>query len=152
QGRTAHSSLAYLILDDSAGSYIDRGLRSERTRRQQLLYAGELSGEEKRTRQQSWQRPTGPVAATKLHDPARWMRERDPVGTNPSVWNNDSVDGSFGITSKIFLDQITASGSLVSTLEVPNSSQNEVPPTKDQMVTSFSSKSELAPNLSLDHQ
>ena len=73
-------------------------------------------------------------------------------GTYPSVWNNDSVDRSFGITAKIFLDQITASGSLVSTLEVPNRSQNGVPATKDQMVTSFSSKSELALNLSLDHQ
>jgi hypothetical protein len=52
-------------------------------------------------------------------------------GTYPFVWNNDSVDGSFGITSKIFLDQITAAGSLVSTLEVPNSSQNGVPPTRD---------------------
>jgi hypothetical protein len=40
----------------------------------------------------------------------------------------------------------------VNTLEVPNSSQNGVPPTKDQMVTSFSSKSEMALNLSLDHQ
>ena len=28
----------------------------------------------------------------------------------PGVWNNDSVDGSFGITSKIFLDQLTPSG------------------------------------------
>ena len=72
-------------------------------------------------------------------------------GTSPYVWNNDSVDGSFGITSKIFLDQITTSGSLINSLEVPNSSQNGVPPTKDQMVTSFSSKSELALNLSTDH-
>jgi hypothetical protein len=72
-------------------------------------------------------------------------------GTYPYVWNNDSVDGSFGITSKIFLDQITTSGSLINALEVPNSSQNGVPPTKDQMVTSFSSKSELALNLSADH-
>lgn len=73
-------------------------------------------------------------------------------GTYPFVWNNDSVDGSFGITGKIFLDQITANGVLVNTLEVPNSSQNGVLPTKDQMVTSFSSKSEMALNLSLDHQ
>ena len=28
-------------------------------------------------------------------------------GTYPTVWNNDLVDGSFGITSKIFLDQLT---------------------------------------------
>jgi hypothetical protein len=73
-------------------------------------------------------------------------------GTYPFVWNNDTVDASFGITSRIFLDQITTSGSLVNSLEVPNSSQNGVPPTKDQMVTSFSSKSELALNLSTDHQ
>src|SRR6516225_5353927 len=33
-------------------------------------------------------------------------------GTYPYVWNNDTVDGSFGITSKIFLDQITTQGSL----------------------------------------
>lgn len=71
-------------------------------------------------------------------------------GTYPFVWNNDLVDGSFGITSKIFLDQIAPSGSLISSLEVPNSSQNGVPPTKDQLVTSFSSKSELALNLSTD--
>lgn len=68
----------------------------------------------------------------------------------PYVFNNDSVDGSFGVTSKIFLDQITPAGTLVNSLEVPNSSENGVPPTKDQMVTSFSSKSEMALNLSTD--
>src|SRR5215471_7221781 len=31
-------------------------------------------------------------------------------GTSPTVWNNAPVDASFGITSKIFLDQITTSG------------------------------------------
>jgi hypothetical protein len=71
-------------------------------------------------------------------------------GTYPFVWNNDVVDASFGVTSKIFLDQITPSGALVNSLEIPNSSQNGVPSTKDQMVTSFSSKSELALNLSTD--
>ena len=71
-------------------------------------------------------------------------------GDYPLVWNNNLVDGSFGITSKIFLDQYTNAGVLVNSLEVPNSSQKGVPPTKDQMVTSFSSKSELALNLSLD--
>ena len=71
-------------------------------------------------------------------------------GTYPFVWNNAPVDGSFGITSKIFLDQISTTGTLINSLEVPNSSQKGVPPTKDQMVTSFSSKSELALNLSTD--
>jgi hypothetical protein len=71
-------------------------------------------------------------------------------GTYPYVWNNDTVDGSFGITAKIFLDQITPDGTLVNSLEVPNSSQNGAPSTKDQLVTSFPSKSELALNLSTD--
>ena len=68
--------------------------------------------------------------------------------TYPYVFNNDTVDGSFGITSLIFLDQITPKGELVSTLEVPNSTQSGIGPTSDQLVTSFSSKSELALNLS----
>ncbi len=71
-------------------------------------------------------------------------------GTYPFVWNNEAVDASFGITSKIFLDQLTPSGSLVNSLEVPNSSQPGVPPTKNQLVTSFPSKSEIALNLSTD--
>jgi hypothetical protein len=73
-------------------------------------------------------------------------------GSYPLVWNNDAVDGSFGITSKISLDQITPSGQLVSSLEVPNSSQRGVSSKRDQLVTSFSSKSELALNLSTDHE
>ena len=31
-------------------------------------------------------------------------------GTYPYVWNNDLVDGSFGITAKIVLDQLSLSG------------------------------------------
>jgi hypothetical protein len=73
-------------------------------------------------------------------------------GTYPYVWNNNRVDGSFGITAKILLDQLTPAGVLVNSLEVPNSSQNGVPPTRDQMVGSFSSKSEVALNLSTDGQ
>jgi hypothetical protein len=73
-------------------------------------------------------------------------------GAYPNVWNNAIVDGSFGITSKIILDQLSPSGVLISSLEVPNSSQKGVPPTKDQMVSSFSSKSEVALNLSSDRQ
>ncbi len=69
-------------------------------------------------------------------------------GSYPLVWNNDLADGSFGLTSKIFLDQLTPAGELVDSLEVPNSSGRGVFPRRDQMVTSFSSKSELALNLS----
>jgi len=71
-------------------------------------------------------------------------------GTYPQVFNNDTVDADFGITTKIILDQITPRGSWVSSLEVPNSSQPHLRAGSDQMVTSFSSKSELALNLSTD--
>jgi hypothetical protein len=69
-------------------------------------------------------------------------------GSYPEVWNNVLVDESFGVTSKIFLDQITPSGVPVSTLQVPNSAEPGVSSSADQMITSFSSKSELALNLS----
>lgn len=71
-------------------------------------------------------------------------------GSYPTVWNNVIADASFGITSKIVLDQLRPTGQLVNSLEVPNSSDRGTPPSKDQMVTSFSSKSEIALNLSTD--
>ena len=61
-------------------------------------------------------------------------------GTYPTVFNNDGPDGSFGVTSPIFLDNITSDGFLLGTLPIPS----------DQIVTSFSSKSELALNRSTD--
>ena len=73
-------------------------------------------------------------------------------GTYPTVFNNDLVDGSFGITSKIYLDQYTTAGTLVDSLQVPNSHSIGTALLGDQMVTSFSSKSELALNLSTDGQ
>jgi len=73
-------------------------------------------------------------------------------GTYPTVFNNDGVDGSFGLTAKILLDELRLDGRHVQSLEVPNSAQRGVSQNKDQMVTSFSSKSELALNLSLDHR
>jgi hypothetical protein len=69
-------------------------------------------------------------------------------GTYPFVWNNVIGDPSFGIASNIFLDQITPAGALVRTLEVPNSLNGAG--AQGQLVTSFSSKSELALNLSTD--
>src|ERR1700722_3463861 len=69
-------------------------------------------------------------------------------GAYPEVWNNVLTDESFGVTSKILLDQLTPWGAPVSTLQVPNSAQHGIAPGADQMVTSFSSKSELALNLS----
>lgn len=57
-----------------------------------------------------------------------------------NVWNNAATDGSFGISSPIFLDNLTSEGHLLGTLPIP----------ADRIVTSFSSKSELALNLSVD--
>jgi len=57
-----------------------------------------------------------------------------------NVWNNANSDGSFGITSPIFLDNISPDGWWLGTLPIPT----------NQVVTSFSSKSELALNLSVD--
>src|ERR1700733_14875194 len=57
-----------------------------------------------------------------------------------NVWNNDLVDGSFGVTSPLVLDQITPTGTLVSTLPIPTTMDN----------TSCSSKSEVALSLSTD--
>lgn len=71
-------------------------------------------------------------------------------GTYPYVFNNGTVDGSFGVTSPITLDELTPSGSPVTTIQVPNSSEAGITSSSDQMVTSFSSKSELALNLSTD--
>jgi uncharacterized protein (TIGR03437 family) len=62
-------------------------------------------------------------------------------GSYPNVFSNATVDGSFGITSPIFLDQINpTTGAVVNTLAIPT----------DMVNTSFSSKSELAVNLSGD--
>jgi uncharacterized protein (TIGR03437 family) len=57
-----------------------------------------------------------------------------------NVFNNDKVDGSFGVTSPIFLEQLTPAGVTVNSFAVPS----------NLVVTSFSSKSELALNLSTD--
>ncbi len=70
-------------------------------------------------------------------------------GAYPTVFNNDLYDASFGITSKIYLDQLTLTGQKINSIEVPNSDQG-IPASANHLVTSFSSKSELALNLSTD--
>jgi hypothetical protein len=57
-----------------------------------------------------------------------------------NVWNNAATDSTFGVTSPILLDNISEDGRLLGTLPVPS----------DLIVTSFSSKSELALNRSVD--
>ena len=71
-------------------------------------------------------------------------------GAYPQVFNNISVDPAFGVTSPIVLDQLTTAGTLVNQTVVPNSTQTGVTGSSDQLVTSFSSKSELALNQATD--
>ncbi len=61
-------------------------------------------------------------------------------GSYPGVWANETPDASFGVTSPIFLDEMTTDGTVV----------QSVPVDTGQVVTSFSSKSEIALNLSSD--
>jgi hypothetical protein len=61
-------------------------------------------------------------------------------GSYPGVWANEGPDASFGVTAPIFLDEMTTGGTVVQT----------VPVDTGQVVTSFSSKSEIALNLSSD--
>lgn len=58
-----------------------------------------------------------------------------------NVWNNNTnSNNDFGVTSPIFLEDILPNGLPLEVLPIPS----------DQIVTSFSSKSELALNLSVD--
>jgi hypothetical protein len=66
--------------------------------------------------------------------------EAPNLADSHNVWNNSTSDGSFGVTSPIFLDNLTSDGWLLGTLPIPS----------HQIVTSFSSKSELALNRSID--
>jgi len=59
-------------------------------------------------------------------------------GNYPYVFNNDTVDGSFGVTSPMVLKEITTDGHSVASIPVPT----------QYLDTSFSSKSEGALNLS----
>jgi hypothetical protein len=60
-------------------------------------------------------------------------------GAYPNVFNNDSVDTNFGVTSPIYLGQVTSAGQTVSTTDLT---------ALTGITTSFPSKSELAFNLS----
>ena len=60
-------------------------------------------------------------------------------GSYPGVFGNTSVDANFGVTSPIYLGQITPTGTMVSTTDLT---------ALTGITTSFSSKSELSLNLS----
>lgn len=61
-------------------------------------------------------------------------------GSFPNVFKNETADASFGVTSPIFIDQWTTSGSLVNSRAIDSS----------LITSSFASKSELAINVSTD--
>ncbi|MGB6690984.1 MAG: hypothetical protein WBE76_24390 [Terracidiphilus sp.] len=84
--------------------------------------------------------PSGTTAVTVPCGVASDNGEYPNLFDSHNVWNNANTDGSFGVSSPIFLDDITTDGWTLGTLPIPT----------DQIVTSFSSKSELALNRSVD--
>ena len=66
--------------------------------------------------------------------------EAPNLNDSHNVWNNASTDPSFGVSSPIVLWDLSPFGFLLGKLDVPS----------DEIVTSFSSKSELALNRSVD--
>ncbi|HEY6301656.1 MAG TPA: hypothetical protein VIX14_01205 [Terriglobales bacterium] len=66
--------------------------------------------------------------------------EAPNLNDNHNVWNNASTDASFGVSSPVVLWNLSDRGDLLGTLHVPS----------NEIVTSFSSKSELALNRSAD--
>ncbi len=101
----------------------------------------------------TWQRDADITAGQTMLPPGCGTLKNNPCatavadGSYPYTFNNDAVDGSFGITQPIVLEQINpSSGVIMRTLVVPNSLTTG----GDHLVTSFSSKSEMALNQSTD--
>jgi hypothetical protein len=69
-------------------------------------------------------------------------------GTFPGVFLNETPDGSFGVTSPIFLDQLAPSGTLLSTLNVTDAIYKQL---GMNVTTSFPSKSELGLSFTPDN-
>ncbi|WP_236787715.1 hypothetical protein [Amycolatopsis sp. GM8] len=69
-------------------------------------------------------------------------------GSFAHVWDNVSVDGNFGVTAPIYLDQITPSGTPAGSIAAPDGTPSASSRGHDLLMGSFSSKSELALNLS----
>jgi hypothetical protein len=91
----------------------------------------------------TYDRYEGPIASltvgTTLPDTDAATTAAVVGNSYPLVWNNESVDASFGVTSPILLTDVEPhSGRVFGSLRVPT----------DQVVTSFSSKSELGLHIS----
>jgi hypothetical protein len=68
-------------------------------------------------------------------------------GSFPNVFNNETPDGSFGITSPIFIDRRTIVGGLIGTIPVTTLLSDQ---SHADVTTSFPSKSELGLSLTPD--
>lgn len=71
-------------------------------------------------------------------------------GEFSQVWDNESVDGNFGVSAPIMLDEMTPDGTAVASLAVPTGTPGSTNQGHDVLTGSFSSKSEGALNLSTD--
>src|SRR5580704_16635540 len=83
---------------------------------------------------------TGTTAVTVSCGYASDNGEAPNLNDNHNVWNNASSDPNFGVSSPIVLWNLSPFGFLLGELQVPS----------NEIVTSFSSKSELALNRSAD--
>ena len=99
----------------------------------------------------TWQQDAAITAGTTQLPPGCGTTTFNPCATAvaggdyPYTFNNDQVDASFGVTQPIVLEQVNpSSGKTMVVLVVPDSTS------QDHMVTSFSSKSEVALNQSTD--
>jgi hypothetical protein len=95
----------------------------------------------------TYDRSQGAVASLKvgttLPDTATATTTAVADNSYVTVWNNETVDASFGVASPIrVLDVDPRSGRVLGSLEIP----------PNQVVTSFSSKSELALHLAQDRE
>lgn len=84
--------------------------------------------------------PSGTTAVTVTCGYASDNGEAPNLRDNHNVWNNANTDPNFGVSSPIVLWDLSTDGALLGALDVPS----------NEMVTSFSSKSELALNRSAD--
>jgi hypothetical protein len=69
-------------------------------------------------------------------------------GSFAHVWDNASVDGNFGVTAPIYLDQLTPDGALLNSIAVPDGTPSADGRGHDLLMGSFSSKSEGGLHLS----
>jgi hypothetical protein len=80
---------------------------------------------------------TGPAP-----EPTPVLAQAVAPGTCPYIFNNDGPDGSFAVQTPIDLWDVSLGGKPLGTVHVPT----------HEMTTNFSSKSELAINVSTDDQ